>query len=166
MFGGLPLPLTASSLVCGLTQLCWLQKPTPHRPWAELSLRSPKANPFLGLRSVLHPNQGWATPISCLCPRSPDPFRPPGQALALPLSSHPSRARPGGPGVWITCRRLSEACGLSSSAGSILSRRPRACCPEEEVTDTQNKTCGIPDLSACSLAQPVHGTAPARGRGH
>lgn len=81
----------------------------------------PPANPFLGLRSVLHPNQGWATPIPCLHPRSPDPLRPPGQAPALPFPPTPA-----GPGqVDWGVDYLSKALGglqPSSSAGSILSR--------------------------------------------
>ena len=53
--------------------------------------------------------------------------------------------------MWITCRRLSEACGLSSSACSILSRGTTGLVPRGGGHGYQNKTCAIPLTSAPAL---------------
>lgn len=98
-------------------QLYWLRSPHPGRAVPEV----PLANPFLGWRSVLHPSQGWATPIPCLPPGLQTPSRPQSRLLPGPLLP-PKLGQARWTGVWITCRRLSEACGLSSNAGSVLSR--------------------------------------------
>lgn len=131
----------------------------------------PLANTILGWRSVLRPNQGWATPIPCFHPRPPDPLRP--QSRAPALSSHPDWARPGGLGCGLPVEGSQRPAACPAVPAQYCPAAPRAWCPEEEVTDAQNKTCAIPLTSApapwlahsrestCQGPRPLSGQPPS-----
>lgn len=98
------------------------------------------------IRPPPQPGLGHAFPLP-----PPEVPRPPPALWGGPcptplLPPLPAQAR--WTGVWITCRRLSEACGLSSSSRTMPSGRTTDLVPSGEVTDAQNKTCAVPPLTS------------------
>lgn len=124
---GPPLPVPASSLLCGLAQHLRLWKPPPTIPGPRACVVSSQTRSGVEIHPAPRPGLGHPSPL----PPPRDPRPPPalrgGPCPAPFLPPLPGQAR--WTGVWITCRRFSEACGLSSRACSMLSGRTTGLVP-------------------------------------